>query len=1119
MVKNLLLFLVLIGLGLSGYSQKKTAISGQVLDPEGLPIPGASVYVDKSTIGVQTGLNGVIQNIAIGTVTDSEGKFTLSVPEGTPTIRVSYMGYNSMLVNIINKTKLTISMESNENNLGEVVVNGYTAIAKRKNTTATTVLEYSKMRQSGVSGIDQMLEGQIAGVAVTTLTGGPSAAPKIRIRGTVSLNGGQDPLWVLDGIPLEGTNMPNNLTDKDNIDQLRNLPIAGLNPDDIADITILKDAAATSIYGARAANGVIVITTKKGKKGPVSINFNANTFIAERPDFSKLNLMNSTEKVDFELGLAARPDLTFRNNQGEIIRILNKNNELDNYQANGFSALSPATQQQINSLRQNNTNWGKELYQTAINQQYSLSLSGGNDQANYYFSGGYYDEKGTSIGTGMKRYNLTLKTDFNISQKLKFGAAIFASKTDRKNYLADIDGFTNPAKYSRNVNPYQVIRNADGSYAYDQDIFGTSNAIRDIYVPFNVIEERENTRYTLGNKSLKSILDMDYQITKDLKLHSELGLQFDETGSEKYAGIDSYYARRIKETTSYYDSKNKKYAYFLPVGGIIENQKTSFFQYNWKSLLEYKKVINEKHEIEALAGTEFRKNNNEDLMTKGFGFNERTLTNQNIIFPNSTQSDNPSFRTYRKDKLANAYASFYGTLSYTYDRKYTVYGSVRYDGSDLFGVDPKYKYLPIYSVSGAWNANEEDFVKNLKWISNLRIRSSYGIQGNIDKNTSPMIVGRYKTAEILPGNVENTISVESPPNDKLRWEKTTTYNAGLDLGLFNNAFQVTFDYYNRNSNDLIGLQSLPLENGFEFTNKNFAQVKNKGLELTISTRNISTKKFQWFTDFNIAHNKSKVIREEQSANLFTPSRQGYPVNALFVMKTAGLDADGIPQFMQNGKVVSMENFYKIYDPFAEVQAGLATGTALSNKEYQSLYTYAGDRDPKYTGGLINRFRYGNLDLSISAVFNLSQMMLINPSYKPALVDRGMNYSRDILNAWTPTHTNTNQPRIIDKNTGDGSRWMAADFMNTNDPGNSYKYLDVFAKKVSYMRLNSIRLGYTLPAKISSKIKANALRFSVEGRNLFVLSTGYKGYFDPETYGNIYAQPISRSISIGVNATF
>lgn len=1116
MNKLLLLLLFMFGLSFSGYSQKQTTITGQVLDVDGKPIPGASVYVDKSTIGEQTGLPGVIQNSAIGTVTNAAGKFSLAVPEGTQSIRVSYLGFNSVLVNVINKTNVSVSLKSDENNLGEVIVNGYTTTSKRKNTSSIAVVDYEKIRQSGVSGIDQMLEGQVAGVSVTSLNGGPSAAPKIRIRGTVSLNGGQDPLWVLDGIPLEGTNLPN-LYDKDNIDQLRNLPIAGLNPDDIADITILKDAAATAIYGARAANGVIVVTTKRGRKGPVSINFNANTFIAQQPDLNRLNLMNSNEKVDFELGLLSRPDLTYRNGQGGVARILNANSELDAYRAGGFSGLTAETQQAINGLRQNNTDWGKELYQSAVNQQYTLSLSGGNDQATYYFSGGYYNEKGTTKGTGLERYNMTLKTDYTISDKLKFGAAIFASKTERKNYLTEIDAFTSPSKYSRNVNPYQIIKDANGNYSYDPDIFGADNG--DVYLPFNIIEERENTRYTLDNKSVKSILSADYRIHRDLNFHSELGLQFEETGSEKYAGVDSYFQRKFRQGTRYYNSTTRKYEFFLPVGGIIQNQETSFFQYNWKTLLEYKTVINNKHEIEANAGTELRRNNNEDLFTQGFGFNERTLTNQNILFPNSNEVNTGKYRSYQKAMVTNAFASIYGTLSYTYDRKYTAYGSIRYDGSDLFGVDPKYRYLPIYSVSGAWNINEEDFIKNIKAISGLRARASYGLQGNIDKNTSPFIIGNYSTGAILPGGNETTIGVDSPPNGKLRWEKTSTFNAGLDLGLFDNAIQVTFDYYNRSSKDLIGIQALGLETGFEFTNSNFAQVKNKGLELSISTRNINTKVFQWSTDFNIAHNTSKVIQEAPRLTQYTPSRTGYPVNAVFVLKTAGLDANGIPQFVKDGQTVSLENFYKLYDPYADFLPGELTATALTTAEFRDLYTYAGDRDPKYTGGFINRFRYKNIDLAVTAIFNIDQMVTSQPSYNPTTVDPGQNYSRDILDAWTPENTGSTLPQIIGRDTDEGARWMAYNWLSSGDPIGSYRNLDIFAKKISYVRINSVRLGYTLPAGIANKIKANSLRFSVEGRNLFVLGSGYKGYFDPETYGNIYAQPITRSISFGLNATF
>lgn len=1117
MNKQLLLILLLLGFGLAGFGQQQNTITGRVLGAkDGLPIPGASVFVDNALIGEQSGVPGVIQNSVIGTMTDVDGKFSLKVPEGTKTLRVSYLGYHSITVSIENKNTVTVKMESNDNALSEVVVNGYTNIAKRKNTTATTLVEYDKIRQTGVSGVDQMLQGQIAGVNVTNISGGPGAAPKIRIRGTASLNGGQDPLWVLDGIPLEGTNLPS-IYDKENIDALRNLPIAGLNPDDIADITILKDAAATAIYGARASNGVIVITTKKGKKGPTAINFNASTFVAERPDFDKLNLMNASEKVDFELAMANRADLTYRANQGAIARILNNSNELANYRANGFSALSPATQNEINSLRQNNTDWGKELYQSALNQQYGLSLSGGNDGANYYFSSGYYNEKGTTKETGLEKYNVTLKTDFNISSKITAGAALFGSRTNRKSYLTEVDARTNVSNYSRNVNPYQTVRDASGNYIYDQDIFGTSNFSGDVYIPFNAVEERENTRYGLDNSSLKGIFDLNYQVYNDLKFSTQLGLQFEETGVERYKGVNSYAGRKLRESTRYYNSTTKTYEYFLPVGGAMQNDKTSLFQYNWKMMAEYNKVIAEKHEIEAVVGTELRRNKTTDLTTRGFGFNERTLTNTNIIFPTEDFATNENFRAYRKGFVENAFASIYGTLSYTYDRKYTLYGSIRYDGSDLFGVDPKYRYLPIYSVSGAWNAKEENFIKNINVISNLRLRASYGLQGNVDKNTSPKIIGRYDDVTILPGGTETGVIVTSPPNDKLRWEKTSTFNAGLELGLFNNALQVTVDYYNRNGKDLIGSEALQLENGFEFTSSNFARIRNKGVELNISTRNISTNNFSWSTDFNISHNKSKVLREKAFASQRIPTREGLPVNALFVLKTSGLDANGLPLFEKDGKLMNVEEFYQLYDPYADFFPGEAAESRLTSDGYKDLYTYIGDKDPKFTGGLTNRFRVSNFDFAVTAVFNLNQWVMAEAPYNPATLDRGQNYSRDLLGAINPA-SGSNLPQVFGRDTYE-DRWMAYYWLNNGDPVSTFRSLDIYAKKMSYVRINSMRMGYTLPSAIAKRIKANSIRFSVEARNPFVFGSSYKGYFDPETYGNIYSQPITKSISFGLNATF
>lgn len=309
--------------------------------------------------------------------------------------------------------------------MDEVVVTGYQQIEKRKVTSAITTVQADDIKSIGVASIDQMLEGQVAGLMSTPTNGAPGAPAKMRIRSTVSLSGSTDPLWVLDGMILEGNDIPKDFGDKDNIDELQNTSIGGVNPADIESITILKDAAATAIYGAKAANGVIVITTKKGRQGKLRVNFSGGVFYTLKPDLGKLNLMNSSEKVDFELGLASRSDLDYRSDYGEVSRLLSKYGQLDALRENGFNGISSEAQGAIDALRGQTTDWGDVIYRNAVNQQYNLSISGGSDKATYYFSGGYYNEQGTTRKTGFERYNLTLKTDFDLAKNLKAGVSLF----------------------------------------------------------------------------------------------------------------------------------------------------------------------------------------------------------------------------------------------------------------------------------------------------------------------------------------------------------------------------------------------------------------------------------------------------------------------------------------------------------------------------------------------------------------------------------------------------------------------------------------------------------------------------------------------------------------------
>ncbi|WP_312287872.1 SusC/RagA family TonB-linked outer membrane protein [Chryseobacterium gleum] len=1109
-MKKTLILLPLLAANIAMAQQKKT-ITGKIEDANTSHIiSGASIKIETQSVSSKTELEGIIESVSVGTVTDKDGKFILEIPADTKSVLVSFPGYESRVIQLnegqTNYTIRLTSEVSDKNKIQEVIITGYQKIEKRKQTSAVSTVKMDNISQAGVASVDQMLAGQIAGVAVTPETGAPGSPAKIRIRGTASLSGPQDPLWVIDGLPLEGNDVPN-FTDKDNIDQLQNFSIAGLNPNDIEDITILKDAAATAIYGARAANGVISITTKKGKKGSLKLNFSADTFVTARPDFDKLNLLNASEKVDLELMLAKRADLTYRADKGEVMRILTQNNQLDVFRNGGFDALNSFTRQQINGLRNNNTDWGKLLYRNAINKQYGLSVSGGSDRADYYFSLGYYDEEGTTIGTGFKRYNLTLKNNYKLSDKLNAGISIFGTQSERTSFVTDADASINPVNYSRNANSYMKPFNADGSYNYDRDMDG----FEDRYIPFNFLEERENTNYSLKNNSLKGILDLEYKASKSLRFTSQLGIQYDANKTEKFAAENTYFTRKMKENTRYY--KDGKYNYFLPAGAVKQNWDNDFFQYNWKLQAAYSTKIN-KHEIDLMAGTEIRKTEDNTTITRAFGYDPKTRRATAIVFPNSSFAADKRYETYRENPpIENAYASMFATASYTYDQKYTFFGSVRYDGTNLFGVNKKYKYLPIWAVSGSWLVTKEDFMKNISAVSNLRLRASYGLQGNIDRNTSPFFIGEYNDATILPGGKEAIINVLSPPNDKLRWEKTTNTNLGLDLGLFNNRVSLTADVYSRKGTDMISMKETPLETGFEYTMMNWGSLTNKGFELAISTRNINHDNFKWTTTINFAHNKSRVLSEQPRDNSLLPSREGLPVNAVFALKTAGMDEHGNPLFWKGDQKISAAEFFKLYDVYADFLPGQLVDTKLSNAELRSLFTYVGDRDPKFTGGIINTFKVSNFDLTISATFNLKQTVMRTPSYRGMELDRGRNYTRDIYEAGGSLPGITSPD--MDANP-DG--WMANKWFAGNR-SNAYSLLDVWTKEISYIRISSIRLGYTLPKEFTNPMGISSLRLSVEGRNLFVFSNGYKGYFDPETYGNIYAQPITKSVTVGFNVSF
>ncbi|MDE5692991.1 MAG: SusC/RagA family TonB-linked outer membrane protein, partial [Duncaniella sp.] len=516
-------------------------VTGVVVSSEDSePLIGASVTVSQSQLKEA---NSPLKTL--GVVTDLDGKFSITIPDAVKQLEIRYVGYNPRTIELVpGLDNYDLQLDRASEVLSDVVVTGYQNIEKRKLTASITKVELDDSKLGSIMTVDQALAGQVAGLSAIQSSGSPGAPMKIRIRGTASLNGTQDPLWVIDGIPVNGTEVPA-LEELNDIDNLYQSSIAGLNPADIESITVLKDAAATAIYGTRAANGVIVVTTKKGRSGAPEINFSTRLTYSPRPDIDRLNLLNSDEKVDLELSLL-NSDYTYRENKGAVARILANAGLTDVYKTGGWGALPASVQSQINALRAINTDWNDILFRDTFNQEYNLSLSGGNDRATYYTSLGYQEENGNVTGVDMNRLSLTLKTNYNVTRHFKVGASVFVNHRKNNSYITDNDGFTNPVYYSRRANPYQVPYDADGNYIYDTDIQGRE----DSDLKFNIFEERANTKRIQETTGVTALLDASLRFNDWLRAYTQVGFQLDSSDTESYASAEPYAMRKEFYRTS-----------------------------------------------------------------------------------------------------------------------------------------------------------------------------------------------------------------------------------------------------------------------------------------------------------------------------------------------------------------------------------------------------------------------------------------------------------------------------------------------------------------------------------------------------------------------------------------
>lgn len=1086
-------------------------ITGVVISGEdNEPLIGASVYVHADDLK-----KAGASQASLGTITDIDGKFSISVPEKVSHLRCSYIGFEEQTI-VLERGKKTyrIILQPSAHALADVVVTGYQTLERRKLTAAISKVELSDAMVGATKSIDQALAGQIAGVAVTTTSGAPGAPARIRIRGTASLQGTQDPLWVLDGIPLEGTDIPK-LDDTKSDNDIVNIgqsSIAGISPNDIESITILKDAAATAIYGARAANGVIVVTTKRGRTGKPVINFNTKLTYSPNLDTSRLNLLNAEEKVNLELQLMSEPTYLLwgtafpvYEEKGGVATILKKYKLLDSFREKGWNGLTPEAQNAINRLKGINTNWNDMLFRDAFTQEYNVSISGGSEKVTYYNSLGYTKENGNVPGVSFSRFNLTSKTSYQINRLLKIGISVFANRRKNQTFMTDSQGLTNPVYYSRIANPYFEPFDENNNYIYDYEV--VTGSVTDLKQGFNIYEERANTSKESINTALNSIFDAELRFNDQWKLTSQIGVQWEQLSQEEFAGMNSFNIRNQRENKTFWDSESQTTQYIIPEGGMLKTTNSTTSQITWKIQGEYKNTFKDIHDIQIMAGSEIRKNWYENGASTGYGYDPKTLTFQNL---NLKKEELNNWNLKSKSYTENAFASFFANGSYTFKSRYTLGGSIRMDGSDLFGVDKKYRFLPIYSVSGMWRLSNEPFINQVKWIDNLALRLSYGLQGNIDKNTSPFLIGKYGYVDILPGGNESNITIDSAPNSKLRWEKTASYNAGIDFSVLNQSINLSVDYYYRKGTDLIGSKMLPLENGFTFMTVNWASMENKGIEVNLQTRNITTKNFSWYTTFNFAYNQNKVLRVRTEKGQTTPSLEGYPVGAIFALKTKGIKPDTGQILIENkeGEGVTIEELLQM----TPIGDGYYDYGVSASEQERELYSYIGTSDAPYTGGFMNTFNYRNWELNLNFSYNLGAHVKTTPSYYMD-VDPARNLNKDILDRWTPKNINGKFPALATPHSN------PADYRAFSDKRYLYNSLDIWIKKLSYVRLQNIRLAYHIPSEWLRKVKIGGATVGLEGRNLFVFGSSYKNYMDPESMGNLYTTPVSKSVTFNLNLNF
>lgn len=1059
-------------------------IKGRVTDEEGNPLAGVSVS-----------LKG---NSSVGTTTNENGEYSLDV-SGNVTLIFSFVGYESREFKTNGRTTVNVELQSSVSSMEDVVVTGYTTVRKKMFSGASSTLSAKDVERPGMPDMTKMLEGQFAGVSVQNISGTFGAAPKLRIRGATSLSGDNKPLWVIDGVVVEDVvNISNEALSTGDMNTLLGSSVAGINPEDIQDITILRDAAATALYGARAMNGVVVVTTKKGSasQGKLHINYSGNYSTYLKPSYREFDVLNSADQmaVMVELenkGYYQMPGML----NGADGGIFNKMyNEIYNYDSSTKTfALRNDTKSKNEFLERYanaNTDWFDIIFKNSLVQEHGLSLTSGTDNFQTYASTSYMKDDGQTIGNNVERFTGNFKSNFKVGKR--FSGELITNGSVRNQRAPGTQNQQSEPVYGTylrgfDINPYNYAMNTSRMVTvYDEN--GDFEYFRKNFAPFNIINELNSNYIKMNQIDFKVQGKVDFKIFSGLTYSAIGSYRFVKNEAQTYILEESNMALAYKaaqDPTSIgsnqylYDNPDDAYGYpmvILPSGGFYNVNMDNFKSFYFRQELKYDKTFGD-HAIIGYASMETRSAERQSEFFDGVGYqfeNGGLVNPYYMYFKKQGEAGKPYFGMLPG---VDRFRAYMGQVTYGYQDKYVITPTVRFDGSNKMGASKTARWLPTWNIAGSWNVDRENFFPKNKYLTSLSLRGSYGLVGNIGAATNSSAVFYNMIARRPYLNDQETLTyLSSLENSQLTWEKSRDLNVGIELGFLYNRINLVMDIYKRNIGDLLGNIETSGIGGESEKYGNYASMKGHGVEFTLNGYIIQKKNFTWSSRLNLAFNKNKITKLEVDPSIWrsvSPNGapvKGYPQRGLFAVEFTNLD----------------HNFgYPMYIGTTE-EKDATTYINLQGNDIDNL-VYIGNIDPITTGGFYNTFRFKEFTLTGLIKFSYGNYLRLSPRFAASYSDMS-SMTRDMLNRWMmPNDENfTSVPALIDNVTAQQIVDYTGAQVSSVYPYNLYNYSDQRIAKGDYIKLSSVSLGYSLPKRITDRLGMSLAQLVLVTNDIWII---------------------------------